>query len=399
MNTLSEKRLLYIDATSGIAGDMILGALLDLEVPVEVFKDAWDALGLDNYEVEVFETRKSGLKALRCRVITDEQKGPRTWKEYQQILTKSKLKESIRTQALALCKKLFEVEADSHGTNLSRLHLHEMGGTDLLIDVVGTLAGFEYLDPDRVFSSPVNTGKGFVRFSHGKYPVPAPATVRLLQGVPIFQNEVDGELTTPTGALLLTYLAQHFGELPEMKLEKIGIGAGEKDTGDHPNVVRIFSGLVSDASAQEEAFLLETNLDDSNPQILAYFMEQAFDIGALDVFFTPIFMKKNRPGVRLSVLAAKDKMQDIIRVLFSETTAIGLRYWKVGRQKLERRWNTVLVEGSEVRIKESFLNGTLYNYQPEYEDCKIAAQRAQLPVKEIIARAIQTYLNKMQDTL
>lgn len=393
----AEKRVLYIDATSGIAGDMFLGALLDLEVPIEIFKNAWDELGLDNYQVEIFETRKSGLKALQCKVITEEQKGSRTWKEYQQILTKSKLKNSIRTQVLALCRKLFEVEADSHGTSLSRLHLHEMGGTDLLIDVVGTLAGIEYLQPAQIFASPVNTGKGFVRFSHGNYPVPAPATVRLLEGVPIFQNQVEGELTTPTGALLLTHLAKHFGDLPEMRLRKVGIGAGEKETGDHPNVLRIFSGFVKDPSAQEEVYMLETNLDDSNPQILAYSMEQAFELGALDVFFTPIFMKKNRPGVRLTVLTPENIMQDVIRLLFSETTAIGLRYWKVERQKLERKWNTVTVEGSEVRIKESFLNGTLYNYQPEYEDCKTVAQRSHLPVKEIIARAIQAYLNAMRD--
>lgn len=397
-NTSAGKRVLYIDATSGIAGDMILGALLDLEVPVEIFKNAWDQLGLDNYQVEVFETRKSGLKALQCKVITEEKKGPRTWKEYQQILTKSKLKNSIGRQALAVCKKLFEMEADSHGTSLSRLHLHEMGGTDLLIDVVGTLAGIDYLQPAQITASPVNTGKGFVSFSHGNYPVPAPATVRLLEGVPIFQNEVGGELTTPTGALLLTHLTHHFGDLPQMRLQKVGIGAGEKDTGDHPNVVRIFSGFVSEtADPEEEVYMLETNLDDSNPQIIAYFMEQAFELGALDVFFTPIFMKKNRPAVRLSVLTPKNLMQDVIRLLFSETTAIGLRYWKVGRQKLERRWHTVKVEGSDVRIKESFLDGTLYNYQPEYEDCKAAAQRSQRPVKEMIARAIQEYLNSMRE--
>jgi uncharacterized protein (TIGR00299 family) protein len=396
-NGSKQNSILYVDATSGIAGDMLLGALLDLNVPVEVFHEAWDKIALDNYQVEIFETRKSGLKALQCKVITEEKKGPRSWKEYQKILTKSKLKDSIREEALSLCKKLFEVEAESHGTSLSALHLHEMGGTDLLIDVVGTLAAIDYLQPSQIFSSPVNTGKGFVRFSHGNYPVPAPATAKLLEGVPIFQNEVSGELTTPTGALLLTHLTKEFGALPEMQLQKVGIGAGERDTGEHPNVVRIFSGLKLNSTREEEVSMLETNVDDSSPQILAYFMEKAFESGALDVFFTPIFMKKNRPAVRLSILAPETKRDELVQLLFSETSAIGLRYWKVGRQKLERKWTTVKIKDAEVRIKESFLNGTRYNYQPEYEDCKVVAQRTGLPVKEVIAHAIQAYLNEMQD--
>ena len=391
------ERIVYIDATSGVSGDMLLVALLDLEVPVEALHDAWDAIGIDNYEVEVFETKKSDMRALRCRVQTDEASGPRNWKEYQSILKRSKLKEPLRAQAEMLCRRLFEIEARIHGTTLNRLHLHEMGGTDLLIDVIGGLAGFHYLKPDHIFASPVNTGQGFVRFSHGVYPIPTPATATLLEGRPIFQNEVSGELTTPTGALLVNHLAEKFCALPEMTLERIGVGAGEREIAGHPNVVRLFSGASETeedipASDGEDVFMLETNIDDSNPQLLGHFMERALAEGALDVFFQPIFMKKNRPATRLSMLVTASTREKLAGLLFSETTAIGLRYWKVGRQKLERKWREVRIGKFRVRIKESYQSGVLMNYQPEYEDCKTAAAALKKPVKEIISRALFEYL-------
>lgn len=372
---------------------MLLGSLLDVGVPPEVLYEAWNALDIDNYEVEIFETKKSGMRALRCRVHTEEKQGPRTWKAYESILKKAKLKDSIRKDAIQLCSRLFEIEGSIHGMALQKLHLHEMGGTDLLIDVVGTLAAVDYLSPASIAASAVNTGKGFITFSHGKVPVPAPATSSILSGVPIFQNEISGELTTPTGALLVKHLAKSFGDLPLMKVEKIGIGAGEREIPHHPNVLRIFSGSAVRASADEDQiYMAESNVDDSNPQILAYFMEKAFESGALDVFFTPIVMKKNRPAVRVSMLVPQAQLQTMVHLLFSETTAIGLRYWKVEREKLERRWKPIRFRQQEIRIKESLLDGTVLNYQPEYEDCKRAASTLGLPVKEVMAGAIAEYL-------
>ena len=383
-------RILYVEALSGISGDMLLGALLDLGAPVEVMHSVWDQLGLDHYEVQVFETRKCGMKALRCRVVTQEKLGPRSWLEYKSRITGSKLSTPLRSRILGLCRKLLEIEASIHGTTLQKVHLHEAGGTDLLIDISGTLAAIDYLGPLQIHGSPVNTGRGFVRFSHGNYPVPPPAVSILLEGMPVFQNEVEGELTTPTGALLLSHLAESFGPMPEMTLRKTGVGAGERDVEGHPNVLRLFLG--DGAAVEEDIYLVETNLDDSNPQILAYFMEKALEKGALDVFFTPIVMKKNRPAIRLSMLSQHALLDELIRLLFSETTAIGLRYWKVDRQKLDRRWKEVRIKKITVRIKESYLDGKLYNYQPEYEDCKLAAAKLGLPVKEILARAIHAYL-------
>jgi len=385
-------RIMYIEALSGVSGDMLLGALLDLGVPVEVMHAVWDQLGLDHYEVEVFETRKCGMKALRCRVRTQEKLGPRTWREYRARIVGSKLGVSLRSSVLDLCKKLLEIEALIHGSTLQKVHLHEAGGIDLLIDVSGTLAAIEFLGPLQITASPVNTGKGFVRFSHGTHPVPPPAVSILLEGKPVFQNEVEGELTTPTGALLLSHLAGAFGPMPEMTFRKAGVGAGEREIEGRPNVLRIFLG--DSAGGEEEVYLVETNLDDSNPQILAYFMETALEKGALDVFFTPVVMKKNRPGVRLSMLTQRLLMDELIRILFAETTAIGLRYWKVDRRKLDRRWKEVRVGKLPVRIKESYLDGRLYNYQPEYEDCRTAARTLDLPVKEILARAIHAYLGR-----
>jgi uncharacterized protein (TIGR00299 family) protein len=387
-----KKPVLHIDASSGASGDMMLGAFLDLGIPVETLYSAWNMLRLDNYEAEIFETTKSGMRALRCRIKTDEAQGPRSWKEYERLLKSSRLKTSIRDTALKLCRQLFEVESEFHGIPLTRLHLHEMGGTDLLLDVVGTLAVVDYLKPLFITASSVNTGHGFIRFSHGHYPVPAPATAKLLEGVPIFQNEVSGELTTPTGALLIKHLANSFGSMPTMLLEKTGVGAGERDTSPHPNVLRIFQGNVEESSAHhEDIYLVESNIDDCNPQVLAYFMEKAFAQGALDVFFTPIFMKKNRPAIRLSLLTPISRMEELIRLMFAETTAIGVRYWKVQRQKLERKWKEVKIWKNTVKIKESYLDGKLYNYQPEFEDCKALAQKLNKPLKEVMAAAVQAY--------
>jgi len=386
------EKILYIEATSGVSGDMFLGALLDAGVPVEVLSEAWTALGIDNYEVEIFQTQKSGMNALRCRISTQEAKGPKTWKEYLSLLENSKLPDKIRMQTISLMKRLFEIEASIHGSSLQKLHLHEMGGTDLLLDVTGTLSALEYLQPALVKSSPVNTGRGFLTFSHGRFPIPAPATTKLLEGIPVFQNEVEGELTTPTGALLISSIARSFGEMPGMKLENTGVGAGEMEIAGHPNVLRIFVG--TGITSREEIYIVETNLDDSSPQILAYFMEKALEQGALDVFFTPIFMKKNRPAVRLTLLTPADLLESLSKLLFLETTAIGLRYWKVDRKALDRRWSKIRLGKLEIRIKESYLNGTLANYQPEYEDCKKVAKKLNSPVKEVIAQAIHKYLSK-----
>jgi uncharacterized protein (TIGR00299 family) protein len=386
------EKILYVEATSGVSGDMLLGALVDAGVPAEVLSEAWTGLGIDNYEVEIFQTQKSGMNALQCRVSTQEAKGPATWKEYRSLLENSKLPDKIRQQAISLVKRLFETEASIHGASLQKLHLHEMGGTDLLLDVTGTLSALDYLQPSSITSSPVNTGRGFITFSHGHFPIPAPATTKLLEGIPVFQNEVEGELTTPTGALLISSIATSFGEMPQMILETTGVGAGEMEIAGHPNVLRIFVG--TSVTREEDIYIVETSLDDSSPQILAYFMEKALEQGALDVFFTPIFMKKNRPAVRLTLLTPTDLLEPLLKLLFSETTAIGLRYWKVDRKTLDRRWSTIRLGKQEIRIKESYLNGTLANYQPEYEDCKKAAQKMKTSVKEIIAQAIHKYLSR-----
>lgn len=385
--------ILYIEALSGVSGDMLLGAFLDLGVPVEVLNEAWSALGIDNYEIEISETTKAGLRALRCRVQTDENKGPRTWKDYRKLLESSSLPSTIRGPALQLCRKLFEIEAEFHRSNISRMHLHELGGTDLLIDVVGSLAAVQFLQPSQIHASPINTGRGFVKFSHGVLPVPAPATAKLLEGVPIFQNEVEGELATPTGALMVSHLAKRYGPMPQIQLLKTGTGAGERETHGRPNVLRMFFGAAATSlEAEEDTVLAETNIDDSNPQILAYFMEKAFEKGALDVFFTPIFMKKNRPGVRVSILAARPRLDELIDLLFAETTAIGLRYWNVERRKLERRWKEVRLGRHVVRIKESLRDNKIYNYQPEYEDCRKIAEKTGRPIKDILAESIHKYL-------
>jgi uncharacterized protein (TIGR00299 family) protein len=391
-------QILYFEPLSGISGDMLLGAFLDLGVPVETLNQAWSALGLDNYEVEISETKKAGLRALQCRVRTEERQGPRTWSQYRKVVADSGLPPVLRDQTLKLCRRLFEIEAAFHKSTLSKMHLHEMGGTDLLIDVVGSLAAVDFLKPSGIFSSPVNTGRGFIRFSHGVLPVPAPATTALLEGVPVFQNEVEGELTTPTGALLLTHFARAFGPMPPMKLLKAGIGAGQQETPGHPNVLRVFMGESRlPVEDPEDVVMAETNIDDSNPQILAYFMEKAFERGALDVFFTPVFMKKNRPGIRLTVLADRASVDEIIDLLFAETSAIGLRLWNVERRKLERRWKEVKIGGGVVRIKESYRNDRVYNYQPEYEDCRAIAEKTRRPVKAIIAESIHQYLANSKD--
>ena len=305
---------------------------------------------------------------------------------------RSSLSSAGKSRARELFRRLAEAEAAIHDMPLDRVHLHEVGTLDSIIDIVGGVFGMEWLGAERVVSSPLNVGSGTVRCAHGVYPVPAPATARLLNGVPVYAGGVATELTTPTGALLVTAYAESFGPLPRMRLSAIGYGAGDKDFKGHPNVLRMLVGETDGDSAVETLLVLECEIDDMNPQLFGPLMDRLHEAGALDVFYAPVQMKKNRPGTLVTVIAPPHLREPIAGLLFAESTTIGVRFQEVQRERLERSLRTVPTAAGEIRFKVATRSGRVVNAAPEFEDCARAAARSGLPIKEVQALAIKAWL-------
>jgi uncharacterized protein (TIGR00299 family) protein len=277
---------------------------------------------------------------------------------------------------------------------VERVHLHEVGALDSIVDIVGSVFGLEWLDATNVISSPVNVGSGVVECAHGTFPVPAPATARLLEGVPVYAGAVATELTTPTGALLVTAYATSFGPLPPMRVDRIGYGAGDKDFKRHPNVLRVLVGDAEAGASVEPIVALECEIDDMNPQLFGPLMDHLYAAGALDVFYAPVHMKKNRPGTLVTVIARPERRHDLAGVLFSETTTIGVRHREMLRECLEREWQTVETPVGKIRFKVARRSGQVLNAAPEFEDCVRAADEHRLPIKEVQALALKAWLDR-----
>jgi uncharacterized protein (TIGR00299 family) protein len=294
-------RIAYFDCFSGIAGDMILGALFDAGLKIDDLKKELRKLSLKGYEIKAFKTRKMGIKGTKFEVKVPKEKTHRNLKDIFKIINKSSLDEKIKNDSKKIFKRLAEAEALVHGINIDKIHFHEVGGVDAIIDIVGTVIGLNILKVDKIYSSPLSLGKGFVKFSHGKFPVPAPATLELCKNIPVRFPDIGGELVTPTGAAIITTLAE-FSPRLDFKVEKVGYGAGSMDLKEIPNLLRVIIGHKEPSLEQDEIMVLETNIDNTSPEILGYLSERLLEKGALDVFFTPVFMKKGRPGTLLSVL-------------------------------------------------------------------------------------------------
>jgi uncharacterized protein (TIGR00299 family) protein len=378
----------YFDCFAGISGDMILGALVDAGLDADELRRGLRGLGLSEYELQARRVHKGAMGATSVSVVVRGEVPERKLADIEEIIENSDLDSSVKEQSLTIFRRLIEVESRIHGADPREVHLHEVGGTDAIVDVVGSLLGLKLLGVEKVYSSRLPLGHGFVRCAHGLLPLPAPATLELLKGVPVVQHDVEGELVTPTGAAILTSLADEYGPLPEMVVERIGYGAGKRDF-PFPNLLRLLIGTPSTMSGlgMEEVVLLETNLDDMNPELYDHVMDQLFEAGALDVFLQPFQGKKNRPGVLLSVLCQPLAVDTLSSIIFAETTTLGLRQTTMNRRCLERQTVEVDTPYGRVRVKVAETGGQILNLSPEYEDCRRLAGEKDKPLKEVYAAA------------
>ena len=381
----------YFDCISGISGDMVLGALVDAGAPLEAIESELRKLGLDGWQISAEKVKRRALFATKVNVETREHHPHRGLEEILKMIDRAGLTPRAAERARKIFQRLGEAEARVHQIPVEKVHFHEVGAVDSIVDIVGSAIGFELLGIDEFACSAMDLGGGRIKTDHGLLPVPAPATAELLRGAPTFSSGIACELVTPTGAAIATTLSARYAEIPEMTLRAVGYGAGSADLTEQPNVLRLLVGdrLATEARTHLGApvTVIETNLDDMNPQIYGYFVERALAAGALDVFSTPVQMKKGRPGLLVTLLVEPANVTRLIDLIFRETTTIGVRMHEVRRRTLDRELVPVATPFGEVRVKISRMNGSILNAAPEYEDCqRIAAERG-VPLKQVIAAA------------
>ena len=444
-------RIAYLECFSGISGDMFLGALVDAGVSPQLLQDTVVALGV-GAKLEVSRVLRSGISATKVDVWVDgekdmpreeywaKQEAPHTHahhehhghehehphehphshgespragvpaphkhdhehshahrglSEIRKIISAAKISDSAKKTAISVFEALGAAEAKIHDVPVESIHFHEVGAVDAIVDIVCAAVGIDALGVDEIVCSSLNVGGGMVKCAHGTFPIPAPATVELLKGAPVYSADVQAELVTPTGAAIVITLAKRFSAFPEMRIDKSAYGAGSRDFPGHPNVLRIVIGEAASAmtakTQSDTIRVLEANLDDLNPQVFGYVMDRLLEEGALDVFGVPVQMKKNRPGTLLTVLCKPEDADKFTQLIFSETTTLGVRSREESRQTLARRWESVRTEWGEVRIKIASMNGTVTNYAPEYEDCRKLASEHHIPLKTVIQEAMRIY--------
>ncbi|MBI2657396.1 nickel pincer cofactor biosynthesis protein LarC [Candidatus Woesearchaeota archaeon] len=373
----------YFDCFSGISGDMIIGALIDLGLDVKFLKKGLEKLNLKGYKIETKKIVKNGITSTKFDVIeaNKHHHEERSLREINKIIDNSMLDNETKVTIKKIFQKIGAAEARIHNKSIDKIHFHEIGAIDTLIDVAGAVIGFKKLGIEKIYCSKLNTGTGFVTFSHGKWPVPAPATAELLKNVPVYHNNIEAELVTPTGAAIITTIADKFGEMPAMEVEKIGYGAGTKDL-EQPNVLRIFLGEMEN-KGDETINVIETNIDNMNPEIYPYVVDKLMENGALDAYLTSIIMKKGRPAVKLTVLADIKNTDKLCNIIFDETTTLGLRIYPAQRKKLEREIKEIITKYGKIKVKISKLNGKIQNVISEYEDCAKIAKKYKIPLKKV----------------
>ncbi len=383
-------KVVHFDCFSGISGDMTLAALIDAGVDAEAIGQGIGSLGLP-VELDVQKIRKGGFAATYVQVKAPEEQKHRHLHHVEEIVQRGNLTPRQRDLALRIFRRLAEAEAEAHGQPIQKVHFHEVGALDSIADIVGAAIGLDLLGAERFTSRSVPTGHGMVQCAHGKMPIPAPGTAALLKGVPTAASPIEAELTTPTGAAILTSVVQEWVEQPVMTIEKIGHGAGRKDFKEQPNLLRLFVGTVATPAESDQVWVLETNLDDLPAEVIGYCYDLLQGAGALDVYSTPIFMKKNRPGVLLSVLAPEQAIPAVEEILFRETTTFGVRRYPVQRRKLQRRPGTVQTPWGPVQGKLGWLDGRPAAFSPEYEDCARVARQAGVPLRDVYLAAQRAY--------
>jgi uncharacterized protein (TIGR00299 family) protein len=446
-------RIAYLECFSGISGDMFLGALVDAGVPASLLEKTVAALNV-GARLEISQVVRSGISATKVDVWVDGEKDlPREeyWErkrehehshehqghshshpgessraepalslskgvpaqhihehshgrdltEIRRIISAATISGSAKKTATAIFEALGRAEAKIHSTSIDSVHFHEVGAVDAIVDIVCAAVGAEALGVDEIICSSLNVGGGTVKCAHGTFPVPAPATVELLADAPVYSSGIQAELVTPTGAAIVATLARRFAAFPEMKIEKAAYGAGTRDFPGHPNVVRLTVGetattALAAKTASGTITVLEANLDDLNPQVFGYVMDRLLEEGALDAFGTPVQMKKNRPGMLLTILCKPEDASKLTQLIFTETTTLGVRRRDEMRQTLARRWESVGTPWGEVRIKIASMNGTVTNYAPEYEDCRQIAAEHHVPLKTVMQEAARAYLGNLK---
>lgn len=377
----------YFDCFSGASGDMILGALIDVGLSGRLLREELKKLSLPTVRLTIGRVLKGGIRATRVKVEGKNEPRPhRNLKELLTILHRSRLEPEVKEKSEAIFRSIASVEAEIHRKPVEEIHFHEVGGLDSVVDIVGAVWGFSQMGFERVYVSKVNVGSGFVRCEHGLLPVPAPATLGLMKGKPIYSSGVEHELLTPTGAAILTTLGSEFGSMPLMRVEKIGYGAGRDDL-PHPNVLRLMVGSLEVPMGGERVCVIETNIDDMNPQLYDHVMERLFSMQVLDVFMTPIQMKKNRPATLLTVITKPDQMAQVTEFLLKETTTLGLRWREEERARADREILTLGTRYGKVRFKVARWGKEVVNVSPEFEDCRAAAQKKAVSLKTVLDEA------------
>ena len=384
---MSGKRVIYFDCFSGISGDMILGSLVDLGVDIKLIRKELKKINLKGYKLTSHQVKRNGIMGTKVNVVIDpsiqKRNQARSFTDIKKLIVKSSLSENVKTDSIEIFRRIGTVEAKIHGTSLDKIHFHEIGAIDSIVDIVGGAICMSLLNIDIVFSSALNTGEGLINCEHGTIPIPAPATLKLLEGIPCYSSGTKNELTTPTGAAFIGYYGSKFGSLPKMNIMKSGYGAGSHEIKEIPNLLRVVLGEVLIPSKIITMKVIETNIDDMNPEFYDHIMSQLLIAGAADVFLTAVHMKKNRPGTLLTTVVSNDKFHSVVQIILEETSTFGIRHYDVVRTELKRENKLIKTPFGKVRIKIGTFAGSRLTVSPEYEDCKKLALKKGIPVKRV----------------
>ncbi|MGD8770398.1 MAG: nickel pincer cofactor biosynthesis protein LarC [Desulfobacterales bacterium] len=387
----------YFDCFSGISGDMTLGAFIDLGVPVKWLKENINRIPLTGFDVSVDNVTRNGITAKSVHVSVENDKTSRDYSQIRSLIENSPLPRNVKQMSHDMFERIADAEAHIHGCSRDHVHFHEVGGIDAIVDIVGTALCINYLGIKKVVSSSIPLGNGFVICAHGTLPVPAPATIEILKGVPVYGTKIPHELVTPTGAAIIVTLAESYGEMPDMIIEKTGYGAGKRDIESIPNLLRVMTGTEScDETAKrsphqkDTIVVLETSIDDMNPEVFGFLMDRLFEEGALDVYWIPVFMKKNRPGTLVQVLCRRNRKDVLIDCILSETSSLGVKYYDAQRSMLRRESVIMKTAYGEIRVKRILEAGGGVRIVPEYEVCKKIALEKNLPIRMVYDTIIKS---------
>jgi uncharacterized protein (TIGR00299 family) protein len=387
----ANKKILYIDCFSGISGDMFIGSLLDLGLNEKKFKNELSKVLPSYAKIKIWDEKRGGFTGKRFKVeLTKKETKERHLKDIKKILDKSRLPKTIISKSKKMFEELAEVEAGIHGVSKEKIHFHELGAIDSIADIIGAVIAIKLLNISKIYFSPINVGTGSTKIAHGTVPLPVPATAELLKRcrAPVYSTGINSELVTPTGALSIKHFSHSF-TMPEMEIENTGIGFGSKKLEESPNFLRTMIGTLRKEYSENEV-LIETNIDDMNPEFFPSVEKKLLESGALDVFRTPIQMKKGRSGVKLSILCERKKIDVVADIIFKETTTIGIRIYSIERRKLDRKSKKIKTKFGEAEIKLAYLKGKLVNVSPEYRSCEKLAKKTGLPVKKIYEEVKET---------